>query len=275
MATWALTTFTTLADLATIEEEILSNTSIGTNLYTAEAVNISDATNPIATNVASIDVSNGKGITEIVGVVNTAITIADGYSLTVKLYDSADDITFAEINTGSQVYYNAASGADTEIAVDTEIFRWVVPTTCEDHLKAVITSSTNNSGKLDIYSISKLTSKIALAKQFMGEDLERMLINAGLDVGINYADDEILLDRIANKSIFNYCSHYLTLALIFEDMMESGSDTDVYKLKSDRFLKRYHERMTTAFSLKNMDYNFDDTVDDYKEDSPPTLRIRR
>lgn len=263
MATWALTTFSTLADLAKIEEEVLSNTSIGTNLYTATAVNIADATNPIATSVASIDVSNGKGVTEIVGVVNTAITIADGYGLTVKLYDSADDITFAEINTGSMVYYRAASGADIEIAANAELFRWVVPSICEDHVKAVITSSIYNSGKLDIYSISKFTDKIVLAKTIMGNDIQELLVNRGYQYWTDFSTGEILLDIITNKAIFNIVSSYKTLELVYLDISNGVQDTINYS-KMEMYRKLYKSSLDTAMHYVDLDINQDGTTDIYK-----------
>jgi len=273
MATWALTTFTTLADLATIEEEILQLSSNATNSYTATAVNLATATDPIVTGVTKVDISNGKGITEIVGVVNTTGAIADGHSLTIKLYDSADDVTYAEIHAGQRVYYRAASGAGITLTAADELFRWVVPSDCEDYVKAVITSSASNTGKIDIYTISKLASKIALAKVFMGEDLERMLISAGYEV--NESDDEILLDLINNKDLFNYCSHYLSLALIYEDEMTTGDETDIYKVKADRYYKRYKDKLSIVFPLKDIDTNEDGTTDIYKDGTVPVYRFRR
>jgi len=265
MATWALTTFTTPADLVKIEEEITRFTSIGTTTYSAEALDIA-ATTPTTT---GIDISNGKGIVELVGVVNTTGLIKDGQSLTISVQDS-EDTTYAEIHKGQRVYYRAASGSDITLTADDILFRWVVPSDSEDYIKAIITSNSASSGKVDIYVVSRWASKITLAKAFMGDDLERMLINAGFNV--NEADDEVLLDLINNKDIFDYCSHYLTLSLVFEDLMTSGDDTDIFKLKADRYYTRYKDKLEIAFGLKDIDLNEDGTTDIYKDQSLATLR---
>jgi len=266
MATWALTTFTTPADLVKIEEEILRFTSRGTTTYSAEALDIA-ATTPTTT---GIDIRNGKGIVELVGKVNTTGLIKDGQSLTVSVQDSDDDITYAEIHKGQRVYYRAASGSDITLTADDILFRWVVPSDSEDYIKAVITSNSASSGKVDIYVVSRWASKITLGKSFMGDDIERMLINAGFNV--NEADDEVLLDLINNKEIFNSCNLYLVLSLIFEDLMTSGDDTDIFKLKANRYYTRYKDKLEIAFGLKDIDINEDGTTDIYKDQSIATPR---
>ncbi len=271
MATWANTTFTTPSDLAKIEEEITRNTSVGTDLYSATAANLAGAT----PTVSSVDVSGTKGTLQFIGVVNTTGKIKDGQSLTITMQDSDDDITFAEIHKGQRVYYRAASGSDIDLTAGDILFRWIVPTDSEDYVKAIITSNAANSGKIDIYATSKWTEKIALAKAFMGDDIERMLINAGLDTNMDYADDDVLLDIINNKEIFDECSHYLTLSLIFEDIMTSGDETDVFRIKADRYRKRYESKMITQFGLKDLDIDQDGTTDEYKEQSNVTLRVTR
>ena len=271
MATWALTTFTTPNDLAKVEEEITRFTAVGTDSYSATASNIA-ATSPT---VASVDVSGTKGTLEFIGKVNTTGVIKDGQSLTITFQDSDDDITFAEIHKGQRVYYRAASGSDIALTAGDILFKWVVPSDAEDYVKAIITSNSASSGKLDIYATSRWSEKIALAKAFMGDDLERMLINAGLDSNMDYADGDILLDVINNKDIFDTSSLYLTLSLIFEDLMTSGDETDVFKLKADRYKKRYDDKMTTAFGLKDLDTNKDGTTDIHKDQSNVTLRVTR
>ena len=271
MATWALTTFTTPSDLTKIEEEITRFTSIGTTTYTAEALNIA-ATTPTTT---GIDISNGQGIYEVWGIVNTTGAIKDGQSLSISIQDSDDNITYAEIHKGQRVYYRAASGSDITLTAGDVLFKWVIPSDAEDYIQAVISSNAASSGKVDIYVVSRWDAKIALAKSFMGDDLERMLINAGLDTTMDYADGDILLDIINNKSIFNNCSSYLTLSLIFEDLMTSGDENDVFKLKADRYYTRYKDKLNIAFGEKDLDINQDGTVDEYKDQSNVTRRITR
>ena len=276
MATWANTTFATLADLAKIENEILTMRGSGSDDYTATAVNIGDAEDPITALVSSVDVSNSKGC-EVVGVVSKEATIAVGKSLTIKIYDSADDITFSEINTGSVVYERLAEEIEGEvtIAVGTELFRWVIPTTCENYIKAMISSDATNTGSIDIYVNSVYDNKMEVAKQFMGEDIERYLLNDGYGDDLDYSGGDELKDVITNLSIFKYPYIYLTLHLIYEDFVQTASEDDEFKFKSERYLRRYKDRFDAVYSLKNISRDADGTTDDYKEDSNSAPRIMR
>ena len=263
MATWALTTFTTPADLAKIEEEIARFTSLGTKTYTAQAL-------AVVSTSTGIDISGGKGVFEVIGSVNTGGAVTD---LSISIQHSDDNITYEEIHDGQRVYYKSGLVTHTTGSV---LFRWVVPSDSKDYINAIFTSSIADAAfKLDIYIVTRWNDKIELAKAFMGDDLELMLINAGLDSNMDYSDGDILLDVINNKSIFDYCSHYLTLSLIFEDLMTSGDENDIFRLKADRYYKRYKDKLDITFRLKNIDEDQDGTVDDYKEESIITHRLVR
>lgn len=273
---WAAASLATSANLAEIESEINQLTSAGEDSYTATAVNLADATNPIVTGVTSIDVSTGKGLIEIIGIIKTMGAISNTKTLTIKMTDSDDDITFNAIHTGAILYTKTASGT-VSLTPNTVLFRWVVPSDCEDYIKVAISSDADNRGTIDIYAQAVWGSKIDVAKEFLGEDLERMLKNAGLDVNLNYSadDPDILLDIINNPEIFKRAHGYLTLALIYEDLGMGGSVEDIYQIKCRRYFEKYRERLNTAWGLKNLDINLDDTVDEYKDDDPAQNRITR
>ena len=272
---WATHTFVTPADLAKVEEEINRLVGVGTDTYTATAVDISDDTDPIVEDVTSIDVSDSKGISVIIGEAKTSLIIADGETLTIKLYDSADDATFTNINNGLVIWERTASGSNIEIAAGTELFRYIVPATAEDYVKAQISSSADNSGTIDIYCQSMWTNKIALGKQFMGEDIEKYLQSIGYGTWLDYENDEELKDMITNLDIFNEANLYLVLSLIYEDLCISESDNDQYKFKADRYRNRYQTRLNMLFSLKNISLGADGETDIYKDQEQPTTRIYR
>jgi len=260
---WSSETLSTLTTISKWEREIIELTSYADNEYMATAVNIADDTDPIATLVDSISVSGGKGTLEILGIVNTAVTIADGYSLTIKMYDSADNSTFAEIHNGQRVYYKAASGSDVEIAAGTELFRWVVPSDCEDYIKPVITSDANNSGKLDIYSISKWSDKIDKAKDIIGVDIELELQNRGYQQFVDYDIGEVLLDMVKNPAEFIIASDFKALELIYLDLSGGNEESNYYQ-KAAMYQQRYDNAFRKALKLVDLDTDFDADTDEHQ-----------
>ena len=269
MATWALTTFTTPADLAKIEEEITQFTSLGTKTYLAQSLSPQENTNG-----TGIDISGGQGIYEVIGVVRNTGTTNPFKQVAFAIQDSDDGVTYAEIDTG-QLVYNTGVTTTTFTSGDT-LFKWVIPSHAENYIRTALTANVGVSTiRFDVYVVSRWSDKIELAKAFMGDDLERMLINAGLDSNMDYSDGDILLDVINNKDIFDYCSHYLTLSLIFEDLMTSGDENDIFRIKADRYYKRYKDKLDITFPLKNIDEDQDGTVDEYKEESIITHRLVR
>ena len=261
MGTWSNATLSTTTSLAKIESEINELTSSGAKTYLAEAVDIDTATDPIVTGISAIDISDGKGSLEIWGVVNTTGAIASEHSLRIKIYDCATESgTFVEIDIGQRIYYRDIAATLTE---DDVLFKWVVPSHCEDWIQVVISSSTSNSGKIDIYAVAKWSNKISLAKELLGEDMERSLMNENLDHFINYADGEDLKDIVFNPTIFSIASDYLTLSLIYEDLANADEDSIFYK-KSQNYRVKYERQFKKAYNLKNLDLDLDSDADIYK-----------
>ena len=65
------------------------------------------------------------------------ITLADTKVLTIKLRDSADGTTYADLET---VYTVTASG-ETTVAAGTIMARFILPTDCNDYIMATLTST--------------------------------------------------------------------------------------------------------------------------------------
>lgn len=98
-------------------------------------------------NGGSMNIGNTEGAIEVVGVVNSEISITDTKVVTVKI-QHADDTSFADLATP---YSKTASGATT-LTVGTELFRYILPTSTKKNVKAVLTTNdTGAAGKVDIY----------------------------------------------------------------------------------------------------------------------------
>jgi hypothetical protein len=87
-------------------------------------------------NGAVLNLAGTMGGVEVVAAVASAVTLADAKTLSIKLQDSADNETFADLAT---IYTVTADGA-TSIVAGTVLGRFVLPTDCEDYVKAVLTT---------------------------------------------------------------------------------------------------------------------------------------
>ena len=272
MADWSAQTFSTLTTITKWEADILDFTSAADNDYLATAVDIADDTDPITALVTSVDVSAGKGVTEIIGVVNTTGYIKKDYSLTISIRDSADDSTFAEIDAGQRVYYRTTSLSNITLTAGDVLFRWVVPSHCEDYVKCYITSSANNAGNIDIYTISKWSDKITQAVALMGVDVEMALVSRGYSV--DYDADEVLLDVINNPTDFIIPCDFKTLQLIYEDLSGGDEDSGFWK-KALWYKQRYEIQLKKATNLVDLDTDLDGDTDEHNVQKAGQSRTSR
>lgn len=98
-------------------------------------------------NEGPLKVSGTHGAIEIVLRTNTAITIADTKSLSVKVQHRDGNNAFADLAT---IYNLVAAGGNGVIAKDTELARYVLPSTVKEEAKVVITTTdAAAAGKLD------------------------------------------------------------------------------------------------------------------------------
>lgn len=88
------------------------------------------------------------GGVEVVVEVDAEVSLADTKVLSVKLQDSANNSSFADLAT---IYTKTASGATT-LSAGTVLARYIVPTSARKYIKAVITTTdTGESGKLNVF----------------------------------------------------------------------------------------------------------------------------
>lgn len=263
---WTDTALSTTASLAILEREINSLIQSSGTDYLSDGFDIA------ASGVSSsVDVKGG--MIEVICKVATELTVKNTKELTIKMTDSADDVTFAEIYLGSILYTKTASGDET-IAVDTELFRWVVPSNIEDHIKAAITSDATNLGTINIYTISKWEDKITVAKAKIKNKLETWLSMRGYKDYPDYDSDEVLIDLIANPDTFAIASDYLTLHYIFRDLAIAKGEDSIWYVKSKEYKRDFDEEFNEAVRRITLDLNQDGTAEDpAREDYTPKLKV--
>lgn len=129
---------------------------------------------------------------------------------------------------------------------------------------AAVLSTAASIAKIEA-EINDLTSTdwsnaIALSKELIGDKLEVLLTDRGYSV--DEADSEVLLDIIANPTVFNLTSDYLVLSKAFGDL--SQGTEGLYKSKSDKYMAFYEAKFVEDVRRMNLDTNNDDVVDDYR-----------
>ena len=241
---WDAATLSTLASLSKIENEITQLDSAGSKSYS-----IQDADVASAITEASLDVSDGKGLIEVIGVAETECVFS-GFS--VKVMESDDDSTFAEYGTGLTIYSKTGT-----VAADTVLFRYVIPSDFEDYFKPDITIGTST-GTISIYIESKYNNKINIAKEMLGDDLSELLINNGL---LNYIDIDAddILDCIYVPADLGLTSDLLTLSLIYRDKARGAEDDSLFWQKSKNYYHEYEESLRKKTRLLVIDTAQDGT----------------
>ena len=222
--TWAAAVLSTLASITKIESEITQLITSGEKDYSVTAANVAAAITP-----TGLDVSEGKGVLEIVGIAATECVFS---SFSISLTDS-DDSTYAAYGTGLTVYSKTGT-----VAAGTILFRYVIPTDFDDYFKPVITIGTST-GTVSIYAESKLSDKIALAKSILGTDMSLLLVNNKL---LSYIDieNENILDCIYNPTTLGIASDFKALELIYSDLARGDGESQFWQ-KSVSYRKKYLE----------------------------------
>jgi hypothetical protein len=99
-------------------------------------------------NEGPLKVSGTHGAIELVVRTHTAITIADTKTLTVKVQHRDGSDAFADLAT---IYSLTAASGSGAIPADTELARYVLPSTVKEEAKVVITTTdAAATGKIDV-----------------------------------------------------------------------------------------------------------------------------
>lgn len=258
---WSNTTLATTASLSEIENEV-------NKLIESSGTEYSFNGESIATSIVqkgdALDVTGG--MIEIIGKAATQLTIEDTKTLSFTVHQSTTESgSYAAIYDGFTLYSKTASGSTT-IAADTILFRWVVPTNINDYIKFNFESNEENSGTISVYSISRWADKITFAKNKIRNRLEAWLVDFGYKDYVDYDNGEMLIDLIANPSIFELSCNLLALHYIYRDLAIGKGEDHIWYMKSRDYKQDYEEEFEDAVRRINLDTDLDNDTDEYKKD---------
>ena len=124
-------------------------------------------------------------------------------------------------------------------------------------------SLATHEGEINSLTATDWSSKITIAKTMMGNDIQEMLVNRGMDYWTDFESGEILLDTITNKDIFEIVSDFKTLDLCYQDL-SNGEEDSVYGAKMTMYRQMYNSALRQAMKYVDLDINQDGTTDIYK-----------
>ncbi len=236
---WANTTLSTTGSIKKWENEILDLTNTGEN-----ATFINDDIDTVSAELEVLPFSE---------MLIKATSELNLDTCVIKLQDSADGTTWADYAT---LYSHTGTIADA-----TTLSTFAFPSDIKNYAKIVITGT--NTGSINAYVIGKWIDKIALAKDILGADIEIRLLQDGKSV--DYAEGEVLLDIIANPTIYGLCSDFKILELIYTDLSH-GDEDSVYWRKAEIYLTKYTNELVKANQRVNFDNDLDGTTDEYNQE---------
>ena len=103
-------------------------------------------------------------------------------------------------------------------------------------------------------------SKIEIAKELIGDKLEVILTERGIVV--DEADSKVLLNVIANPTVFNLTSDYMTLHLIYDDL--SQGQEGLYRQKTEKYNAYFERKFNEDVKRMNLDFDNDGNTDAYR-----------
>ncbi len=146
-------------------------------------------------------------------------------------------------------------------------------------LTALDVSGNGNHAELDstdvhaTYTVSaNWLDKIAMAKKIIGRRLENLLSTQGYSV--DEASGKVLLDIVANPDLFDICSDYLSLHLIYTDLA-NAMGREMYWTKAEFYHRVFKDHFDAASKAVNLDTTLDGAVDKYRANINYSTRIKR
>jgi len=115
------------------------------------------------------------------------------------------------------------------------------------------------------------SAKITLAHTIMGNDVQEILVNRGMQYWTDFEAGEKLLDVVTNKDIFNIVSDYKALELAYMDL-SNGNEETAYGAKVVMYRQMYNAALTKAMHYVDLDIDQDGTTDIYKAKLNPIGR---
>ena len=230
---WSATTLSTSETIARHEKEI--NIQAGSTarkaIYVAAGLNVWLPSDKFADcTYAILTYSDGSTATVNVAADKIALPTAK-YITGIDLYDVSDDLLFSfPVNEGYGATLYDSTGGKT----------------------LTLTDSTGNWGagwtETSTFGDYSWQDKIDLAKEMLGNDITTKLKEYGLYV--DYEAGEVLIDLLTNPETFLVACDYLTLSLIYQDLL-SGGFNELFVQKYQIYSQRYQDEL--AKGLRRMD----------------------
>lgn len=230
---WSATTLSTSETIARHEKEI--NIQAGSTarkaIYIAAGLNVWLPSDEFATCTYAI-LTYSDGSTATVNVAANKIPLPTAkYIVGIGLYDVSDKLLFSfPVNEGYGATLYDDTGAET----------------------LTLTDSAGNWGsgwtETSTYGDYSWQDKIDLAKEMLGNDITTKLKEYGLTV--DYEGGEVLIDLLTNPETFLVACDYLTLSLIYQDLL-SGGFNELFVQKYQIYSQRYQDEL--AKGLRRMD----------------------
>ena len=230
---WSATTLSTSETIARHEKEI--NIQAGSTarkaIYVAAGLTVWLPTGDFATcTYAILTYSDGSTATVNVAVSKIPLPTAK-YIVGIVLYTAANVPLFSfPVNEGYGATLYDSTGAET----------------------LTLTDSTGRYGggwtETSTFGDYSWQDKIDLAKEMLGNDISTKLKEYGLYV--DYEAGEVLIDLLTNPTTFLVACDYLTLSLIYQDLL-SGGFNELFVQKYQIYSQRYQDEL--AKGLKRMD----------------------
>lgn len=230
---WSATTLSTSETIARHEKEI--NIQAGSTarkaIYVAAGLNVWLPTTDYATcTYAILTYSDGSTATVNVAADKIALPTAK-YITGIELYNVGNELLFSfPVNEGYGSGITDTTGLVTLYLTDST-GRWGSGWT-----------------ETSTYGDYSWQDKIDLAKEMLGNDITTKLKEYGLYV--DYEAGEVLIDLLTNPETFLVACDYLTLSLIYQDLL-SGGFNDLFVQKYQTYSQRYQDEL--AKGLKRMD----------------------
>jgi len=232
---WSATTLSTSETIARHEKEI--NIQAGSTarkaIYIAAGLTVWLPTTEFATcTYAILTYSDGSTAKFDVQFPELILKLPTAKNITgIDLYDEKDELLFSfPVNEGYGATLYDDTGAET----------------------LTLTDSAGNWGsgwtETSTYGDYSWQDKIDLAKEMLGNDITTKLKEYGLTV--DYEDGEVLIDLLTNPETFLVACDYLTLSLIYQDLL-SGGFNELFVQKYQIYSQRYQDEL--AKGLKRMD----------------------
>jgi hypothetical protein len=230
---WSATTLSTSETIARHEKEI--NIQAGSTarkaIYIAAGLNVWLPSDEFADCTYAI-LTYSDGSTATVNVAADKINLPTAkYIVGIGLYNVSDELLFSfPVNEGYGATLYDSTGAKT----------------------MTLTDSTGNWGsgwtETSTFGDYSWQEKIDLAKEMLGNDITTKLKEYGLTV--DYEAGEVLIDLLTNPETFLVACDYLTLSLIYQDLL-SGGFNELFVQKYQIYSQRYQDEL--AKGLKRMD----------------------